>query len=266
MKKLLIIFLLALLLLSCLGCGSDAPPPVEPTPGEISPEPEEEAPPLPDLAELPLLPELIPAEERLPGDWYAEIQGLLLQLRLSSDGSYTLLIPGSAQPERQGTWTLKDSSLFLDGEEELDVLADSLYWSASQIMLTREAPRTYTPAQPMADVLPLYYEGYWTCFCLGTEGAFVPADALGDSTALYIQGENVALCGSFFGNVPLAFAFEDGAMTAALGEGDGALHLRLRILDDGVLHLQVSGGKEQDFFLLRAVPPSEIDPEESPAP
>ena len=27
MKKLLIIFLLALLLLSCLGCGSDAPPP-----------------------------------------------------------------------------------------------------------------------------------------------------------------------------------------------------------------------------------------------
>ena len=78
-------------------------------------------------------------------------------------------------------------------------------------------------------------------------------------------GENVALAGSFFGNVPLVFAFEDGAMVASLGEGDAAVTLSLRLQQDGVLRLTLeTNGEASDpvtFYLWPQTPANAELPE-----
>ena len=94
-------------------------------------------------------------------------------------------------------------------------------------------------------------------------GLTVYAEALSDDTVMYIEGGNVALGGSFFGNVPLVFAYEEGAMTTTLGEGDTAVSLTLRLQQDGVLRLTVETGKAVPviFYLSPQTPANAELPE-----
>ena len=258
MKKLLAVLLVLTLLLALAACGEETPAPArEDEPGAADSAPAPEAAPeekpgegapaaLLEPVQVPMLEEpLLSAEARVPGDWYALHQGAILLLHIAEDGAYTLSFPGSDLEESRGTWTVESNQLFLDGgeTEPLLVLDDSLLWESARMSFTREMPQTYVPAEEFYDLQPGDLDGLWKCRFLGVGGLTVTAESMSDDTVLYIEGENVALAGSFFGNVPLVFAFEDGAMVASLGEGDAAVALTLRLQQDGVLRLTLETGE-----------------------
>ncbi len=248
MKKLLAI-LLALGLLCCAGCGQTEPPAA---PAEAAPEPAPAAEaadePMPDTApasedltepaEIPLLEEPpLPAALRVPGDWYAMYQAVPLQLSVNEDGSFVLAVPGSAAEPQKGTWRVEDNFLWLgEDSEPLLVLDDSLFLASVGISFTREQATVYAPSEEFWDVESGDLDGYWVCRYVNSGGVLVPADVRGDDTVLYIEGENVALGGDFFGDLPLAFGFEDGGMIAAVG-ADTSVSLTIRLQQDGFLRL-----------------------------
>ena len=256
MKKLLVMFL-ALALLS-VGCLSLAQPAALAEDGEGVDNP---IPPI----DIPTLEEpLLPAEARVPGDWYALHQGAVLLLSVKEDGSYSLCFPGAELEPVEGTWTVKDNQLFLgEAGEGLLVLDGSLLWASAGMVFTREAPESYVPAEEFYDLEPGGVDGLWKCRYVGVGGLTVYAEALSDDTVMYIEGGNVALGGSFFGNVPLVFAYEEGAMTTTLGEGDTAVSLTLRLQQDGVLRLTVETGKAVPviFYLSPQTPANAELPE-----
>ena len=258
MKKLLAVLLALTLLLALVACGEETPAPArEDEPGAADSAPAPEAAPeekpgegapaaLLEPVEVPMLEEpLLSAEARVPGDWYALHQGAILLLHIAEDGAYTLSFPGADLEESRGTWTVESNQLFLDGREDepLLVLDESLLWESARMSFTREMPQTYVPAEEFYDLQPGDLDGLWKCRFLGVGGLTVTAESMSDDTVLYIEGENVALAGSFFGNVPLVFAFENGAMVASLGEGDAAVALTLRLQQDGVLRLTLETGE-----------------------
>ena len=279
MKKLLAVLLALILLLALAACGEE---PLAPETGPTEPaeavEPTEPAPEealggdapaaLLEPVEYPRLEEpLLPAASRVHGDWYALHQGAILCLSLSEDGAYTLSFPGTDLEESRGTWTVESNQLFLDSEgtEPLLVLDESLLWESAGKVFTREKPETYVPAELFYDLQPGDLDGLWICRFLGVGGLTVYAEAMSDDTVLYIEGENVALGGSFFGNVPLTFAYENGAATAALSEGDTLAALTLRLQQDGVLRLTVETGGPADsvvFYLSPQTPANAELPEE----
>ena len=279
MKKLFVVLLALALLLALAACGEE---PLAPETGPTEPveavEPTEPAPEealggdapaaLLEPVEYPKLEEpLLPAASRVPGDWYALHQGAILCLSLSEDGAYTLSFPGTDLEESRGTWTVESNQLFLDSEgtEPLLVLDESLLWESAGKVFTREKPETYVPAELFYDLQPGDLDGLWICRFLGVGGLTVYAEAMSDDTVLYIEGENVALGGSFFGNVPLTFAYENGAATAALSEGDTLAALTLRLQQDGVLRLTVETGGPADsvvFYLSPEAPANAELPED----
>lgn len=276
MKKLLAVLLALTLLLALAACGEETPAPAQadaPDAADSAPAPEtapEEKPgegapaALLEPVEVPMLEEpLLSAEARVPGDWYALHQGAILCLSLSEDGAYTLSFPGAALEESRGTWTVESNQLFLDGREDepLLVLDESLLWESAGMVFTREMPQTYVPAEEFYDLQPGDLDGLWRCRFLGLGGLTVSAEAMSDDTLLYIEGENVALAGSFFGNVPLVFAYEKDAVTASLGEGDAAVTLTLRLQQDGFLRLTLETGDPADSVVFYLSPEAPADAE-----
>ena len=279
MKKLLAVMLSLALLLALAACGEEPPAPAQAdAPDAADPVPAPEAAPaekpgegapaaLLEPVEVPMLEEpLLSAEARVPGDWYALHQGAILLLHIAEDGAYTLSFPGADLEESRGTWTVESNQLFLDGREDepLLVLDESLLWESAGMVFTREMPQTYVPAEEFYDLQPGDLDGLWKCRFLGLGGLTVSAETMSDDTLLYIEGENVALAGSFFGNVPLVFAYEDGAATAALGEGDAAVTLTLRLQQDGLLRLTLESGDPANsvvFYLSPETPANAELPE-----
>jgi predicted small lipoprotein YifL len=277
MKKLLVMLLSLALLLALAACGEETPAPArEDEPGAADPAPDaapEEKPgegapaALLEPVEVPMLEEpLLSAEARVPGDWYALHQGAILLLHIAEDGAYTLSFPGADLEESRGTWTVESNQLFLDGgeTEPLLVLDESLLWESAGMRFTREMPQTYVPAEEFYDLQPGGLDGLWSCRFLGVGGLTVSAETMSDDTLLYIEGENVALAGSFFGNVPLVFAYEKDAATASLGEGDAAVTLTLRLQQDGFLRLTLETGDPADsvvFYLSPEAPANAELPE-----
>ena len=276
MKKLLAVMLSLALLLALTACGQETPAPAEPAetaapapdavPADPAPAPEaaptekpgEGAPAaLLEPVEVPTLEEpLLPAAARVPGDWYALHRGAILCLSISEDGAYTLSVPGAELEQARGTWMVESNQLFLDGRETepLLVLDESLLWEPAGMVFTREMPQAYLPAGEFYDLQPGDLDGLWKCRFLGVGGLTVTAETMSDDTLLYIEGENVALVGSFFGNVPLVFAFEDGAMVARLEEGEVTAVLTIRLQTDGILCLSLETKGEASgpvtFYLL----------------
>ena len=287
MKKLLAVMLSLALLLALAACGQETPAPAEPAetaapapdavPADPAPAPEaaptakpgEGAPAaLLEPVEVPMLEEpLLSAEARVPGDWYALHRGAILCLSLSEDGAYTLSVPGAELEQARGTWMVESNQLFLDGRETepLLVLDESLLWEPAGMVFTREMPQTYVPAGEFYDLQPGDLDGLWKCRFLGVGGLTVTAETMSDDTLLYIEGENMALVGSFFGNVPLVFAYEKDAAIAALGEGDTAVTLTLRLQQDGLLRLTLETDDPADsvvFYLSPQTPANAELPEE----
>ena len=172
----------------------------------------------------------------LTGDWYGEANGLVLQLTLHEDGTYAAALVGSAQEPKSGAWALEDGFIYLDGAllPQINVLSDDvLKWTEMDVFLRREQPWVYAPADPFAAPNELF-DGYWRAQYVGLDGAMLFAeDALGEVVALYIEGQNVALGGDFFGNAIVEMAYSDGALSLSLDGQPLTLQLQL----DGFLRL-----------------------------
>ena len=152
-----------------------------------------------------LLPTLILAENdshapeaALTGDWFGEVQGMVLQLTLNEDGTYQATLPAREDAKATGAWALRDGFLYLDGNDvpSVNVLGeDVLKWIDFDTFLRREAPLLYTPAEPLADIPQEIYSGTWKALYVGVDGAMLMANTLGEPSGAYIEGTSVALAG-----------------------------------------------------------------------
>ena len=200
-------------------------------------------------ASLLLLPAVILAESEtlapeaaLTGDWYGEVQGMVLQLSLNGDGTYTAILPAREDAKATGAWALRDGFLYLDGNDvpSVNVLGeDVLKWIDFDTFLRREAPLLYTPAEPLADIPQEIYAGTWKALYVGVDGAMLMANTLGEPSGAYIEGTSVALTGPLTGEALLEAAYADGALRWT----DGNTTITLQLQQDGFLRLTFTAGE-----------------------
>ena len=192
-------------------------------------------------------------EAALTGDWFGETQGMILQLTLKEDGSYTAAFPAREGSEAAGTWEFRDGFLYLDGSDvpAVNVLGeDVLKWTELDIFLRREAPLVYTPAEPAADVPADVYNGTWKALYVGVDGAMLMADTLGEPTGAYIEGTNVALTGPLTGEAVMEMTFAEGGLRWAQGDAE----ITLQLQQDGILRM-TTGDVKVYLMLLAADAP-----------
>ena len=233
MKKYLLILLAALVLFTT-ACGSNK------TAGDnVSAEIEEETYELMPEEELPLA-------LRLPGDWYAGYGGLVLNLRLSEDGSYTLRIPG--QDDKTGTWALSEGYLVLDGNEDDAIMPMNgrLCWQSTNLVLSREAPDTYVPAGINTQAQLGDMDGYWMSHFVAVGDGTMLSSELGENTDIYIKGSRVALGGPLFGDIIVDADFNGGVLTY---EAEG-ISVTLGLQDDGLLRMTMTGSEPVTVYLM----------------
>ncbi len=248
MKKQLLI-LLAALLLFCGGFGTSAQAETMPSPPEepvYEPMPEEQRPP----------------EERLPGDWYAAYQGLVLTLSLAEDGSYAFRVPGCE--DLTGTWALVDGLVVPDGKngEALLPVGNILRQPSSGLLFTRDMPEIYIPGEIDDSIQPGDPDGYWKSRFVAVGDGTVLSSALGETTDIYIEGTRAALGGPLFGDVIVDMAWKDGTLTC---EKDG-VGVTLALQRDGFLRLTAGGKDTVTLYLLPATPGwAETESIEAPA-
>ena len=182
------------------------------------------------------------SETTLTGDWFGEVQGMVLQLTLNEDGTYTATLPAREDAKATGAWALRDGFLYLDGNDvpSINVLGeDVLKWIDFDTFLRREAPMLYTPAEPLADVPQEIYAGYWKALYAGVDGAMLMANTLGEPSGAYIEGTSVALTGPLTGEALLEATYADGALRWA----DGNTGITLQLQQDGFLCLTLTAGE-----------------------
>ena len=94
----------------------------------------------------------------------------------------------------------------------------------------------YTPGELLLDAPLEDYAGCWKAQYAAADGAAVPADDPGMSSALYIEGTQAALVGGPFADTVLPLTYGEGRLSATL---DGAV-LTLQLQADGFLRLTVA--------------------------
>ena len=203
-----------------------------------------------------LVPVLSPAEgaEAAPkygftGEWYGELQGLVLKLTLNEDGTYFAEVVPQPDQSAEGTWIFTDGFLYLDGSETptINVLGDDVIkWISFDIFLRREAPETYTPAEVMAEAQAEWLAGCWKAQYTGVNGAMLLSEAVGDNTVIYIEGTHLVTSGELFGNSVLDMSWTDGALSCDM-EGTT---LTLQLQQDGFLRLTSAGEQAVTLYLL----------------
>ena len=179
----------------------------------------------------------------LVGDWYGELNGLVLKLTLNPDGAYAALIVTQPDDVKTGAWAYEDGFIHLDGSllPDINVLSDDvLKWTAFDIFLRREAPQTYAPAELLPSTALELYAGCWKAQYVGVNGAVLPSDAIGNETVLYVEGSDLALTGGLFDETVLEATYADGALSWS-AEG---LALTLALQQDGFLRLTLSTDPE----------------------
>ena len=268
MKRILIC-LLAILLLASLACktpeDSSAAPENDtaqtpddssaaprndttPAPAEDTVEPEPTRPPAPAEPEYDPLPaEYLPLEERVLGEWYADEAGLVITLTLTEEG-YMLSVPGT--DAQTGKWEAKDGMIVLDGDEQnpLTPIGDVIRSDALDLLFTREMPTVYVPADVIADAKEGSFDGFFKAQFVAVGEGTILAAAAEEDAYVYIEGTNVALGGTRFGNVIKVFTAAPGALT--LAESD--LSVKLEIQQDGFLRMTLP---DAVIYLMPAVVP-----------
>ena len=248
MKKTLMIILALLLALTPLALAED------------------EAPEGYDFPELPLSD--LPVVMTLPGEWYADLQGLAIKLTLSGDGAYALEVPGSAA--QTGAWEIneEDGMLYLGGNEApLLPLDDAIIWNAANLVFRRDAILTYTPAEVYTEAQAEAFNGWWRAHFTQVGGArdtskrpavrsvqaggsVILSSFIDDDTALYIENGKAALAGQLFGRQLAEFSLKNGVLTADV---DGA-KVTLALQTDGFLRLTYASKDEAKVIYLLPAP------------
>ena len=195
-------------------------------------------------------------EYTFKGDWYGDLQGVVLKLTLHEDGTYAASITSQPDDVKTGTWVYDDGFIRLegDGAPDINVLSsDVLKWTGLEVFLSREAPQVYAPAGPLADAAAELYAGYWKAAYVDMMGTPVLASAFEDETDLYVEGTHAILGGPVLGDTIVALTFADGAFT---GDNEGAA-VQLQLQQDGFLRMTVAGTDTapQTWYLLRAYSP-----------
>lgn len=238
MKKISAIISVLLLTVLLCACGEQNTINIDPavTPNTITnmvPDPE----PLPS------------AEERLSGEWYTQQYGMIITMTLDAGGEYSISLAASQQKTAEGTWVLKDGSIFLDGDEEADlnVIDDQLLWIDSGLVFSRERPQVYSPGEAVrAEEGDL--DGYWKVKYVKVSDSYVSAEILDDNTDVYIEGNNVALGGAIFGDALAEFTFEDGRLLLVNGEGENTMTIEIELLGDG--NMRLTAASEDPVVLI----------------
>ena len=206
------------------------------------------------------------AVSAVTGDWYAQLDGMPLQLTLAGDGGYALSFPGG-EPIT-GTWELNGGYLYMDGAEtpDITILGDEmLLMSDGVTVFTREKPEAYAPADILAETDLALFAGYWKSAYIEMDGVLFPAIALDDQTDLYVEGMSVTLGGPLFDDVTVPCRFEDGALVCQAGESE----VKLQMQQDTLLRMTLTGaGDDTQIIYLQAAcfPAPETDPGEDEAP
>ena len=265
MKKWFILLLAALLLLA-VACKKTEEPAAQtpqsdpgtaapaseatpaPAPAEDTVEPEPTRPPAPAEPEYDPLPEeYLPLEERVLGEWYADEAGLVVTLALTEDG-FTLSVPGDTPTT--GKWEAKDGVIVLDGDEQnpLTPIGDVIRSDALDLFFTREMPTAYVPADVIADAKEGTFDGFFKAQFVAVGEGTILAAAAEEDAYVYIEGTNVALGGTRFGNVIKVFTTVPGALTLA----EDGLNVKLELQQDGFLRMTIS---DAVIYLMPAVIP-----------
>ena len=198
------------------------------------------------------------------GDWYADLDGLAVQLTLNEDG--TCFFTAMGKVSEPDAWTLEDGFLYLAAAEDtvLSFNGEPLCTENGEMFFTREAPKPrYTLAPPWENTPGYYYEGLWLCVFVELGGSPVPAELLAEDSVLWIEtevgdegmvegppeeityGDAVAILGGArFGDVIESFVYQDGAYIGKLTETGAAVTLQL--LGDEILKVTVETAEETE--------------------
>ena len=185
----------------------------------------------------------------LTGTWYADLQGVPVEMELSEDGSYSICIPG--QDPETGTWELRNGTICLNGsrDPEFSVIGEKLTWNGVYSFFSREKMTIYDPAEVIREVQTEFTDGYWKSLYVNVDGTVCLASALDDKTDLYVEGTATILGGPVFHDVQVKMEkTEDGLVC----QTDGMTVL-LQTQTDGFLRMTLSqDGTETVWYLQRA--------------
>ena len=187
------------------------------------------------------------ADAAASGDWYASVEGVPVALSLDPGSGYTLALPAAFGAPKSGAWALDDGFVRLDDGSVLDLVNEALLiWTANDLIFTREPTAVYAPSDLVEDALPELYTGYWRCAFVDLGDAIVPADAVDETTDLYIENATVALGGPRFGDIFWNFDLEGSGLTADV---DGQ-RVTLALQRDGCLRLTLEGEDPATLYLV----------------
>ena len=200
-------------------------------------------------------------EETAPdpaGDWYAVWKDVTLQLTLQPGGAYTLRVLG-AEKALSGAWEEEDGFIRLSGDTEVLLSFDDpvLRQADLDLLYYREPFGAYTPAEVSADADVSAYAGCWYSRYVLIENAVLPAEWAGQDVRMLIEENIAAITGTGFDSAVVPFAYENGALTAAL-EGKT---VTLQRQQDGCLRLTVRQDGKTTVLILNSFTPDSLFPD-----
>lgn len=270
MKKIIAFIMTFLMIFALCSCGSsegdkeasssksaEASPAAAPEATKTpAPEPTEvpEVTKAPEPEKEPELPDAPAPEEKYEGEWYGSLHGLTMCLDLHEDDSYTVSMSALQEEPGGGSWALNEGYIYMDNEEQpsIFIIGEELFWSTPGIYLTKEKQEAYTPAPVSGEVNSGDFDGYWKSVYVDMDGAVVFADSVGDDTDIYIEGTEVALGGSLFGDVYMDFTFENGSLILSEGEGEKAVAVTIQLQEDALMRVTLDANGEKIVIILEA--------------
>ncbi|MBR6406013.1 MAG: hypothetical protein IKS18_07485 [Lachnospiraceae bacterium] len=197
-------------------------------------------------------PDLLP-EAAFYGGWYARVKNMAFLLTLSEDGSYAAGFPALPGDPETGTWKYADGMIYLNESEDFPILVlgeDLLQADHLDALFSREVIEDYTPGELITETELQEFSGYWISTFVVQGDAILPAENLQDDTDIYIEGTNVALGGSLFGDVIREFVYEENALVFTQSDEAGnSMTVKLELLDDGFMRMSVSAPDLEDLVV-----------------
>ena len=249
-----LILILVFCLAACTGSKETTPEPdtapVETTAAPTTPapteEPTEELIP-PEPVETPAVPE---EKDAVLGSWYGLLEGGMIRLDFTEDMKYAVHFLNGEKADYEGTWTIEEGLITLDGEDKpmfsLTMDGESLYWPDAETVLSREEPGLYEPAELLEELDEDAFDGYWKSTYVAVDGLVVPSELVGDLTDVYIEGTKAALGGPLFGDVVVTLEKDGKALVTKSGEGAEA---RFEMQQDLAIRLTLQSGADEPLVI-----------------
>ena len=186
------------------------------------------------------------------GDWYADYDGLPMQLTLEPGGLYRFTAMNLDAYSDSGEWEERESLVLLDGDEEdpLTHEEDRLSNEPLELYFSREVwEACYTPAAPAA-LRPGDLDGEWFAVFADIGGVILPDEMLADDTEAVIRGTAVALGGEIFNDVQTDFVYEENALV--LRDEEESFSVTLQLLRDGMMQMDITAsGETLTIYLMQ---------------